>query len=240
MKAVITGSGWVTPTSMGCGRNHDSFEWRWGELPEITRKAVFEEPYPHFGRLDRYSRLGVSAIAFALKDAGLNRWTQKRDIGIIASTLNGCLDTDIDYFDTVMIEGGRMASPNLFAYTLPNSFLGEASIRFGLTGTSFVINEPSPSGIWCLRMALMGIANGQFEKVVCGMCDLGRLPFFSETVETPCGALFFVIEKTPTRQHLVYGDLCLDSNGILKFDDDEIKNLPILVEKCLSAFSKRG
>ena len=71
MKTVITGSGWVTPTTMGCGKNHDRFEWRQGELPEITRKAVFEEPYPHFGRLDRYSRLGLSAIAFALKDAGL-------------------------------------------------------------------------------------------------------------------------------------------------------------------------
>jgi 3-oxoacyl-[acyl-carrier-protein] synthase II len=240
VRAVITGSGWVTPIAMGHVRNNNCFEMRAGKLPEITRKDVFEEPRSHFGRLDRYSRIGVSAIAFALKDAQLHQWTRKRPIGLIASTVNGCLETDIEYFNAVMADGGRLASPNLFAYTLPNSFLGEAAIFFGLTGTSFVINEPSPSGIWCLRMALMGIANGQFEKVVCGMCDLGRLPFFSETVETPCGALFFVIEKTPTRQHLVYGDLCLDSNGILKFDDDEIKNLPILVEKCLSAFSKRG
>ena len=213
---------------------------RAGKLPEITRKDVFEEPRPHFGRLDRYSRIGVSAIAFALKDAQLHKWARKRPIGIIASTVHGCLDTDIEYFNAAMTDGGQFASPNLFAYTLPNSYLGEAAIFFGLTGTSFVINEPSPFGIWCLRMALIGIANGQFEKVVCGMCDVGRLPLFSETRESPCGALFFVIEKTPTRQHLVYGDLCLDSNGALKFDDDEIKNLPILAEKCLNVFSKRG
>jgi 3-oxoacyl-[acyl-carrier-protein] synthase II len=239
VKAVITGSGWVTPTTMGYGRNHDSFEWRWGKLPEITRKAVFEEPYPHFGRLDRYSRLGLSAIAFALKDAGLNRWTQKRDIGIIASTLNGCLDTDIDYFDTVMIEEGRMASPHLFAYTLPNSYLGEASIRFGLTGTGFIISEPSASGLWCLRMSLIGIAGGQFEKVVCGMCDLDHLPPFTESDKTPCGALFLVIEKTPRHAHLVYGDLCLDKHGALMFNSKEIKSLPMLTQKCLTAFAAR-
>jgi 3-oxoacyl-[acyl-carrier-protein] synthase II len=239
VKAVITGSGWVTPTTMGCGKNHDRFEWRQGELPEITRKAVFEEPYPHFGRLDRYSRLGLSAIAFALKDAGLDRWTQKRDIGIIASTLNGCLDTDIDYFDTVMIDGGRMASPNLFAYTLPNSFLGEASIRFGLTGTAFIISELSASGLWCLRMSLIGIAEGQFEKVVCGMCDLGHLPPFTKANKTPCGALFFVIEKTPCHIQLVYGDLCLGKHGVLMFNNEEIKSLPILAQKCLTAFAAK-
>lgn len=239
MKTVITGSGWITPTTMGCGRDHDSFDWRRGELPEITRKAAFEEPYPHFGRLDRYSRLGLSAIAFALKDAGLNRWTQKRDIGIIASTQNGCLNTDIDYFDTVMIDEGRTASPNLFAYTLPNSYLGEASIRFGLTGTSFIISEPSASGLWGLRMSLIGIAGGQFEKVVCGMCDLGHLPPFTESDKTPCGALFFVIEKTPLHTHLVYGDLCLDKHGILMFNNKEIESLSLLAQKCLTAFTAK-
>lgn len=239
MKTVITGSGWVTPTTMGWGRNHDRFEWRQGELPEIKRKAVFEKPYPHFGRLDRYSRLGISAIAFALKDAGINRWTQKRDIGIIASTRYGCLDTDIDYFDTVMIERGRMASPNLFAYTLPNSFLGEASIRFGLTGTAFIVSDPSVSGLWCLRMSLIGIAGGQFEKVVCGMCDLCHLPPFTESDKTPCGALFFVIEKTPLHTHLGYGDLYLDKHGILMFNNKEIKSLPMLAQKCLTAFAAK-
>jgi len=235
VKTVITGSGWVTPTTMGWGRNQNRFEWRHGRLPEITRKAVFEDPYPHFGRLDRYSRLGLSAIAFALKDAGLNKWTRKRDIGIIVSTRTGCLDTDIHYFDTVMVEGGRMASPNLFAYTLPNSFLGEASIRFGLTGASFIISDPSASGLWCLRMALIGVAEGQFEKVVCGMCDLGNRPPFTESEKTPSGALFFVIEKTPSHAQLVYGNFCLGNNGILMFNNKEIQSLPGLAQKCLTA-----
>lgn len=239
MTAVITGTGWVTPANMGPGRNNDRFEWGGGALPEITREVVFEKPYPHFGRLDGYSRLGLSAIAFALKDAELSRWTRKRDIGIIASTLNGCLDTDIDYFDTVMMEGGRVASPNLFAYTLPNSYLGEASIRFGLTGASFIVNEPSASGLWCLRMSLIGIAAGQFEKVVCGMCDQGHLPLFAESGKTACGALFFVIEKTPRHAHLVYGDLCFGKNRALIFNNKAVKSLPMLAQSCLTAFAAK-
>jgi 3-oxoacyl-[acyl-carrier-protein] synthase II len=240
MKAAITGIGWVTSTSMGYGRNCDRFEMLPGKLPEITRKDVFEKPCPHFGRLDRYTRLGLSAIAFALKDADLYRWTQRRHIAIIASTRHGCLETDIDYFNSIITEGGRLARPHLFAYTLPNSFLGEAAIFFGLTGTGFVVSEPSASGLWCLRMALLGIAGRQFKKLVCGMSDLNPPFLIPETDKATCGALFFIIEKNPTHKDLAYGELAFDRNGILKFDGEEIQSLPGLAEKCLSAFSNKG
>ena len=38
------------------------------------------------------------------------------------------------------LTSGRLSSPNLFAYTLPNSFAGEAALRFGLTGPTLVVN----------------------------------------------------------------------------------------------------
>ena len=44
-----------------------------GPLPRLSRKDVFLRPFPRFGRMDNYSRLGVSAISFALRDAGLER-----------------------------------------------------------------------------------------------------------------------------------------------------------------------
>ena len=115
MKALITGIGWVNSTGMGCGREHRRFEMTAGRLPGITRPAIFEKPCQRFGRMDRFSRLGLAAIAFALKDAGLEKWTRKRDIGIIASTVYGCLATDVDYFDTVIPQEGRLARPNLLA-----------------------------------------------------------------------------------------------------------------------------
>jgi len=239
MKAFITGLGWVTPANMGRGRDHDRFEMIPGELPDITRKTVFDKPYPHFGRLDRYSRIGLSAVAFALKDAQLNTWTHKRPIGIIASTVHGCLETDLDYYDTVLPEDGRLASPNLFAYTLPNSYIGEAAIRFGLTGASYIIGVSTLADIWCLRLALVGISGGQFNKALVGMCDLGQRPPYSDSGSAVSGAVFFVIEKKVDRKCLIYGELGLSPNGELMFDGAEVKDLPSLAQRCIISFSKK-
>jgi len=233
LKAFITGVGWVTPSGMGCGRDHNNFEMKPDKLPEITRSAVFDAPYPHFGRLDRYSRLGVAAIGFALKDAGLDRWTRKRPVGIIASTVHGCLETDLNYYDTVIPDNGRLASPNLFAYTLPNSYLGEAAIRFGLTGTCYAINSSTFSSPRCLRMALINIAGGQCDKVIGGVCDTGRLPPFSVGSEDHRGAIFFVIEKTIKRARMAYGGLHLSNDGILALNGEKVRSLPALAQKCI-------
>jgi 3-oxoacyl-[acyl-carrier-protein] synthase II len=237
VNAFITGIGWVTATNLGCGRDHNRFELKAGKLPDIARKDVFDAPYPHFGRLDRYSRLGLSAIAFALKDARLDRWTDPRAIGIIASTVHGCLDTDLNYYDTVMPEDGRLASPNLFAYTLPNSYLGEAAIRFGLTGASYVISESTRSELGCLRMALAGMAGGQFDKAISGRCDLGECPPYSDADCKAGGALFFVIEKKKKDTGKIYGDLGADSQGELFFNGSAVKNLVSLAHYCIAACS---
>ncbi|MBW1797200.1 MAG: beta-ketoacyl synthase, partial [Deltaproteobacteria bacterium] len=173
MMSLITGIGWVTVSGMGHGRETKDFALTAGRLPRISRKAVFEKPYRHFGRMDEFSRLGLAAIAFALKDAGLDEWTQMRDMGILASTVYGCLQTDIDYFDTVMAGDGQSPSPALFSYTLPNCFLGEAACHFGLTGAAYVINEQHPSGLATLCAAMDGIACGEFESTLAGICDLG-------------------------------------------------------------------
>ena len=176
---------------MGCGREYSCFEMTASCLPEITRKAVFEEPYQRFGRMDRFSRLGLGAIAFALKDADLETWTRKRNISIIASTVHGCLGTDVSYFDTVIPQEGRLASPNLFAYTLPNSFLGEAAIHFGLTGNCYIINSPSASKLQSLRMAMINLDSGESEKVLSGVCDLESPDLYAATGEERLPEPFF-------------------------------------------------
>ena len=137
----ITGIGWVTAAGMGCGRDYETFAMPWGPLPDINPSDMFKKPYPNFRRMDKYSRLGLTAIAIALIDAGLSEWTRERNIGIIASTVYGCLETDVDYYKTVIPDRGANASPALFSYTLANSYLGEAAIRFGLTGINYVLTE---------------------------------------------------------------------------------------------------
>ena len=154
MRVHITGIGWVTAASMGCGRDHENFAQPYGQLPEINPSDLFKKPYPNFRRMDKYSRLKLTAIAFALLDAGLSEWTRERNIGMIASTFYGCLGTDVDYYKTVIPDRGVHASPALFSYTLANSYLGEAAIRFGLTGTNYVITEQHPTGLAGLQAAL--------------------------------------------------------------------------------------
>ena len=79
-------------------------------------------------------------------------------MAIMASTVYGCLQTDADYYDTVRPEGGRLASPNIFAYTLSNTYLGEAAIYFGLTGAAFIIHEESLAGCYGLLLAMNSLA----------------------------------------------------------------------------------
>ncbi|OQY06641.1 MAG: hypothetical protein B6I22_04920 [Desulfobacteraceae bacterium 4572_123] len=233
MIAYITGIGCVTAAGMGCGRNFDTFSMPEGPLPKLTSTDVFKKPYKHFGRMDKYSRLGLSAIAFALKDAGLEKWQKKRHIGIIASTVYGCLHTDIDYFNTTIPNKGLMASPNLFAYTLPNCFLGEAAIYFGLTGESFVTCDPSISRLLSLKIVMEAMACGEVEKMVCGVCDLGRPLIFIQGKEVPPGSLFLAIEKLPESNLSSYGELSLEKDDSMYFNKKKISDLTSLVNECI-------
>jgi 3-oxoacyl-[acyl-carrier-protein] synthase II len=234
VRADITGIGWVTSAGMGCGRDHRRFAMPRGPLPEIKPTDVFDEPYPHFRRLDGYSRLGVAAIAFALQDAGLSVWAQKRNIGVIASTVYGSLGTDVDYYDTVVPHSGLGSSPARFSYTLPNSFLGEAAIRFGLTGAGFVINEQHPAGRVCLQTALDQLGGGNPPKILAGVCDQACPQHFVGKSGVAPGALFFMIEKCPSTGSISYGKLALSKKGDLQFSGSPIDDLYDLVQKCLA------
>ncbi len=244
MIAFITGMGWITPAGMGCGRElvktadipklQSAMCDPNAALPSLTGKAVFGKAYRQFGRMDAYSKLGLAAIAFALRDAGMDQWTEKREIGMIGATRYGCLHTDADYFDTLIPEGGLQASPNLFAYTLPNCFLGEAAICFGLTGSDFMISETAPSGLTSLCMALESIACGESEKMLCGVCDLERPTLISEEDQAWRGAVFFLLERDADRDVSSYGELDLTRSGQILFNGGKADDLMAVVLGCLA------
>jgi len=234
LSAHITGIGWVTAASMGCGRDHENFAQPYGQLPVINPSDMFQKPYPNFRRMDKYSRLGLTAIAFALIDAGLSEWTRERNIGIIASTVYGCLETDVDYYKTVIPDRGFNASPALFSYTLANSYLGEVAIRFGITGTNYVLTEQHPTGLVGLQTALDHISRGDVEKSLAGVCDVGCPQIFGKPGIVPPGAVFFMIEKSFARKISSYGELSMDEKGVVIYNGSEIKDLPTLVQKCLT------
>ena len=224
----------MTAAGMGRGRVHQSFAMPWGPLPAIDPADMFKRPYPNFRRMDEYSRLGLTAVALALTDAGLAEWTRKRDIGIIASSFYGCLGTDIEYYKTVIPDRGAQASPALFSYTLANSFLGEAAIRFGLTGINYVITEQRPTELAALQIALDHMTRGDTAQILGGVCDVGCPSIFNKPDKVPPGAVFLMLENSPAKERSSYGTLLFNSTGNLLFNGSEIKDLTTLVQNCLA------
>ncbi len=193
MKLDISGIGWVTSSGIGSGRPGEMFGLGPGRLPPLRSKLFLETAHPRFGRFDSYAKAGFGAIALALKGAGLDRWTQKRPIGLVVGTQRGCLEADVAYFKTVASHGGAMASPNLFAYTLPSTVLGEASIQFGLTGPSFVIDD-CQGHLAGIHAALDLIRWALCDTVVAGWCDVD-FGIRDVNADEPCGAVFFLLSR---------------------------------------------
>jgi len=200
VKVFVTGIGWAGAAGMGTGRGSTPFALPPGDLPPISRQEVFAEPDSRFGRLDAFSRLALAGVALALRDAGIEKWTEPRAVGIAASTTYGCTGTDLDYLATLGAAPG-LASPQLFAYTLPNVFLGEAAIRFGLTGPTVIVSDEEGTGAAALETALDYVAGGG-GTALAGICDLARPTRLPERAESPPGALFLVLERRPTREPL--------------------------------------
>jgi 3-oxoacyl-[acyl-carrier-protein] synthase II len=215
MDAYICGIGWVTGAGFGWGKQGGKFSMPDLPPPPLTRKDVFPEPNQRFGRMSEYTKLGLAAITFALRDAGLEEWTDKRQIGIVASTKLGCLATDLEYHKTVLLDGGGLASPNLFAYTLANCFLGDAAIQFGLTGSSFAINETDEDGLGAIRMALEDLELREADTMLAGICDLPAPEAFAECVSFKPGAVFMVLSLAPPFVTDEYGSISLADDGTL-------------------------
>ncbi len=226
----VTGVGWISAQSMGRGRKNARFQMVSGELPSISRKAVFETPYPRFSRMDEFSRLGVSAIGLALQDAGLDQWRSNRKMGIVVNTVYGCLHTDLDYFETVQPENGTFASPALFSYTLPNCFLGEAASRFGLTGPGYVMTGQGNSGLSSIRAVLEEMDGEDFESALAGICDLACPPSFPINANIIPGAAFVVVEKNPDMGLEPYGALHLNPAQEIFFNNKKILGFRELIQ----------
>mgnify|MGYP001560469563 CR=1 FL=1 len=232
--SVVAGIGWVTSRGPGRGREAREFSMTSGPIPPVTREDVFPEPNLRFGRLPQYSRVGLAAVAFALRDAGMEHWETKRSAGIVASTRAGCLATDIEYYNTVLPEGGGLPSPNLFSCTLPTCFLGEASIQFGLTGPTLIVNDPAEDALTGVRMALESLSWGECGTMLAGHIDLPAGPEIPGIRLPHAGGLFMVLQSARTLAVPGYGTLDLSEGGEVRHDGIGIAGLNELVRACIA------
>ena len=238
--SVVAGIGWVTSQGPGRGREAREFSMTSGPIPPVTREDVFPEPNLRFGRLPQYSRVGLAAVAFALRDAGMEHWETKRSAGIVASTRAGCLATDIEYYNTVLPEGGGLPSPNLFSCTLPTCFLGEAAIQFGLTGPTLIVSDPAEDALSGVRMALESLSWGECGTMLAGHIDLPAGPAIPSIRPPYAGGLFLVLENGRNSAADGYGTLDLSDGGAVRHEGIEIAGLNELVRACLAFLSVNG
>lgn len=231
MESYLTGIGWVTGNGFGWGSQGGECTFADLPLPALTRKDVFPEPNQRFGRMSDYAKLGLAALTFAMRDAGLESWSAKRPIGVVVATRLGCLATDLEYQRTVLLQGGGLASPNLFAYTLANCFLGDAAIQFGLTGSAIAINEACADGLAPLRLALEELALGEAPTILAGSCDLPVPEAFVDAVTLQPGALFLVLSTTPGS----YGTVALAADGTILYNGSVVASLIELMQTALQA-----
>ncbi|MFC1841064.1 beta-ketoacyl synthase N-terminal-like domain-containing protein [Thermodesulfobacteriota bacterium] len=229
----ITGISWITADGNGTGSNNDPFEYNEGILKDISGKDFPPNPVFRKGRLDRFSLLGLQTITNALYDAYLYECDEKREIGIVASTVYGCLKTDLDYHDTVVAEDGSLPEPNLFTHTLSNVFLGYAAILFGLTGPNYIYYEKTNKGTAALVSAMECINLGECNIMLAGICDVEPPSNFPVNDTVKPGSIFIVIEKSINDERRHFGMLSMDRAGNVLLDKSVINDIAECVKECL-------
>ena len=170
MTISVYGIGWLTRRGYGAiatGRNHLFAPDE--SLLTVPRSNYFERPVKNFGRLDEVARLTVTAVSLALQDAAISASpAAKLHIGVVGTSKEGSLKTDLDYFRDYIDNGRTLSRANLFIYTLPSSPIGEAAIHFGLTGPLLYSSAARHPLAGALQLAAGVIADGGADRMIAG------------------------------------------------------------------------
>jgi 3-oxoacyl-[acyl-carrier-protein] synthase II len=131
------GCGWIKKD--GCGCTKKGRQWQYTDLRSLYGRlqsdCVFAYPVDNFGRFNYESKLVAFAVALALYDADIRYAKgEKKDIGIVGTSPDGALVSNLEYFRDYVSCGRKLGRGNLFIYTLPSSPLAESAIHFGLQG----------------------------------------------------------------------------------------------------------
>jgi 3-oxoacyl-[acyl-carrier-protein] synthase II len=216
LNVAVVGGAWITASGVGCINGGDAFSMPEGALPKLRREMLSSKPEERWGRLDDYSKAGLIGASLALKDAGLDSRISA-STAVIVSTASGSSDVDHAYYRTVIPQGGLLASPNLFAYTLPNCMLGEISIRYGLTGFTMVISQTTPDMLSGILGGVKFISYGLCEEVIAGYCNTEASIHCLDTSCKP-GAVFLVLQEAKEKSRLTFDGSEFMYNGRVPTD----------------------
>jgi len=115
--------------------------------PFLAKREIFVHPFRNFGRLDRISQLTAYAVALALRDAAIEYApTVKQDIGIIGTSSEGSLKSDIAYFRDYL-DNGRTLARGTCSSTPAVEPAGRSSHPFGLVRPAHVCDQTGTAAV---------------------------------------------------------------------------------------------
>lgn len=141
---MVKWHGWIKEGTCGC--ESKDLQWQYADLQllcaQLLKDGVLSYPIEHFGRFNQDSKLVTLSVALALYDAGITyAKDKKQDIGILGTSPDGALDSNLAYFRDYVQAGRKLGRGNLFIYTLPSSPLAESAIHSGLQGPIFYMQN---------------------------------------------------------------------------------------------------
>jgi hypothetical protein len=125
-------------------------------------------------RMDRLCALSLCAVDAALRDAHIDpladAWPAER-CAVSLGTAFGCHATNEDYYRGLIAEAG-LASPRLFAYTLPSSPVGEISIHYRVLGPATTLATGLTAGVEVLLDAARHLETKRADRVLAVAADV--------------------------------------------------------------------
>ncbi len=188
-KAVITGTGVLSPIGIGRNTFRDAFFQGKTCFKPITLFDVSKYPVKIGGEitdfdplnflekkglreLDRSTRLVCSAAKLAIDDSKINITEDNtHSIGVSIGTTFGSLKSIAEFDRASLIDGPRYVNPSFFPNTVINSPASRISIRFKIKGFNTTISTGCCSGIDAISYASDFIRMARADIVFAGAVE---------------------------------------------------------------------
>jgi 3-oxoacyl-[acyl-carrier-protein] synthase II len=171
--ALLRGESGAAPVTMFDASEHSTtFSC---EVKDFDPLAYFEKTEAR--RMDPYCQYQIVSAEEAMKNSGLDM--SKEDptrAGVVFGTGIGGIQ-EIESQKLIMLERGpRRVSPFFIPKLMSNAGAGQASIRFGLQGTSFATGSACASSSNAIGMALRAIQYGEADIMLTGGSEAATTP----------------------------------------------------------------
>jgi len=165
---VVTGA--ATLGALGLHGSEGSREYLEAGPPATSAKLEFEAK-DHFDlgrarRMDRSARLLAMAMQVAVKEA--NGQSALSELGAIAGSAYGTVDSSAEFIRRIYEKGARLASPMVFPNLVPSSPVGHAAIYLGIRGPVLSTADLGVTGEAAFGLACELLEVGEARAMLAG------------------------------------------------------------------------